>query len=93
MAEQDLPDLDREITLLPQDIRQDLAERGKNDLYFFSKAIMGYRDMTSHCHGPLCVFLDKNESLYKLIIHPRGTFKSSVVTISRNAQKAVRNPN
>lgn len=93
MAEQDLPNLDREITLLPQDIRQDLAERGKSDLYFFSKAIMGYRDMTSNCHGPLCVYLDQNQAQYKLIIHPRGTFKTSVVTISRNAQKAVRDPN
>lgn len=93
MPEQDLPNLDREITLLPADIRQDLAERGKNDLYFFAKGIMGYRDMTTHCHGPLCVFHDKNETPYKLTLVPRGTFKTSVITISKNAQRAVRDPN
>lgn len=93
MAEQDLPYLDREITMLPQDIRQDLAERGKNDLYFFGKAIMGYREMTPGCHGPLCVFLDQNPSPYKLVLHPRGTFKTSVATISRTAQRVVRDPN
>lgn len=93
MPEQDLPNLDREIQMLPQDIRQDLAERGKRDLYFFSKGIMGYRDMTSHCHKPLCMFYDHNTSQYKLTLHPRGTFKTSVLTISRNTQKAVANPN
>lgn len=93
MAEQDIPNLDREIQLLPQDIRQDLAERGKNDLYFFGKGIMGYRDMTPNCHRPLCVFFDQNPSPYKLVLHPRGTFKTSVVTVSRNTQKVVRNSN
>jgi len=93
MPEQDLPNLDKEITLLPQDIRQDLAERGKNDLYFFAKGIMGYRDMTTHCHRPLCLFYDENPSPYKLVLHPRGTFKTSVVTISRNTQRSVRDPN
>jgi len=93
MPEQDIPLLDKEITMLPQDIRQDLAERGKNDLYFFSKGIMGYREMTPHCHRPLCVFYDQNTSPYKLVLHPRGTFKTSVVTISRNTQRAVRDPN
>lgn len=93
MADQDLPNLDNEIQRLPQDIRQDLAERGKHDLYFFAKAIMGYRDMTASYHGPLCVYLDRNPAQIKLTIIPRGTYKTSVATISRNAQKAVANPN
>jgi Terminase-like family. len=49
--------------------------------------------MTSHCHKPLCTFYDQNPSPYKLVLHPRGTFKTSVVTISRNTQRAVRDPN
>src|SRR5258706_4537959 len=93
MSDQDIPNLDREIMLLPQDIRQDLAERGKNDLYFFGKGIMGYRDMTASYHGPMCVYYDKHDSQYKLISIPRGTYKTSLSTISRNTQKAVRNPN
>ena len=93
MADQDIPLLDKEITLLPEDIRRDLAERGRNDLYFFSKAIMGYKDMTVRCHGPLCVFHDKHPSRFKGSLYPRGHYKTSVLTISKNAQKVVRNPN
>jgi len=93
MADQDIPFLDETIARLPADIRADLAERGKNDLYFFSKAIMMYQDITPHCHMPLCVFHDRHPAKFKLTIHPRGTFKTSVVTISKNAQRAVRDPN
>jgi predicted phage terminase large subunit-like protein len=93
LADQDLPYLDEDIVRMPEDIRHDLAERGKNDLYFFSKAILGYRQMTTHCHGPLCVFHDHNPKRYKLTLIPRGTFKTSVLTIGKNTQKAVRDPN
>lgn len=93
MADQDLPGLDKEIVLLPEDIRNDLAERGRNDLYFLSKAILGYSDMTPSCHGPLCVYHDKNEKLWKLTLYPRGHYKTSIVTIGKNIQKVVRNPN
>jgi predicted phage terminase large subunit-like protein len=93
MPDQDLPFLDSEITQLPSDIRQDLAERGKNSLYIFAKGILGYRQMTEACHGPLCSFLDHNTSRFKLVLHPRGTFKTSVGTIARNTQKAVTNSN
>lgn len=78
---------------MPADIRQDLAERGKNDLYFFNKAILGYRQMTPNCHGPLCVFHDRHPANYKLTLIPRGNFKTSVLTIGKNTQKAVRDPN
>lgn len=93
MPDQDIPRLDEEISQMPQDIRADLAERGRNDLYFFSKAIMRYREMTWHTHKPLCHFYDTNEALYKLALVPRGTYKTSVITISRNTQKIVRDVN
>jgi predicted phage terminase large subunit-like protein len=93
MADQDLPNLDKTITELPADIRQDLAERGRTNLFFFATAIMGYKDMTERCHKPLCEFLDYHPSLIKLVLMPRGHFKSSVATISRVTQKALRNPN
>jgi len=93
MTDVDLPGLDDEITRLPQDIRADLAERGRNDLYFFAKGVMGYSDMTERCHKPLCVFLDQHPALQKLVLMPRGHFKSSIATIARTAQKVVRDPN
>lgn len=93
MAEQDLPHLDDSITKLPQDVREDLAERGRRDLYFLAKGVLGYRDMTPRCHGPLCVFHDGNPSRFKMTLHPRGTFKTSVVTISKNMQRVCRDSN
>lgn len=93
MADQDIPHLDKEVMLLPEDIRRDLAERGKNDLYFFAKAILGYSNMTPSCHGPLCVFHDKHPARFKLSLYPRGHYKTSVLTIGKNSQKVVRNPN
>jgi predicted phage terminase large subunit-like protein len=93
LTDVDLPHLDETISQLPADVRQDLAEQGKNDLYFFSKGILGYRQMTADCHMPLCVYLDENKAQIKLILHPRGTFKSSVGTISRTAQRAIKDPN
>lgn len=91
--DQDLPNLDREITMMPKDIRDDLAEKGRRDLFFFAKGILGYRQMTTHCHKPLCVFHDRNPAKYKITLIPRGTFKTSVITIGKNTQRAVRDPN
>lgn len=89
MADVDIPLLDDKIASLPEDIRQDLATRGKNDLYFFSKAIMGFRDIVPHCHMPLCVFLDSHPSHFKLVLMPRGHYKTSIATISRVTQRSV----
>lgn len=91
--EQDIPLLDKEVVLLPEDIRQDLAEKGRQDLYFFAKAVLGYSQMTPSCHGPLCVFHDKNPARFKLSLIPRGHYKTSVLTIAKNAQRVVRDPN
>lgn len=93
MADQDIPLLDKEIVLLPDDIRNDLAERGRRDLYFFAKAILGYSQMTIKCHGPLCVFHDQHPSRFKLSLYPRGHYKTSVLTIAKNAQRVVKDSN
>lgn len=92
MADQDLPGLDAEITDLSPDIRKDLAEKGKSDLYFFAKGIMGYKQMVPHVHLPLCMFFDEHPGRFKLVLMPRGHYKTSV-NIARVTQMAVRNPN
>jgi hypothetical protein len=88
----DLPQIDEGITRLPEDMRHDLATQASNDLFMFSKLVMGYKDITVGCHGPLCAFADHNPSQFKLFLMPRGHFKSSVVTISRALQKVTQNP-
>lgn len=93
MSEQDIPNLDDSVALLPQDIRADLAERGRRDLYFFAKGVLKYHAMVPHCHMPLTIFAQENPGQYKLMLMPRDHFKSTAVTISGNLQKAVIDPN
>lgn len=91
--EQDIPGVDKLLEATPSDIRQDLANRARNDLFFFAKGVLGYKDMTVNCHGPLCVFLDRHPSRFKLVLMPRGHFKTTTATISRVMQKVTRNTN
>lgn len=92
MADQDIPFVDENVAALPSDLRADLAEQGKNDLYFFAKGILGYRDMTEKCHRPACKFLIHNPAQFKEMLWPRDHFKSSVVTIGGTLQRVVRDP-
>ena len=93
MADQDIPIIDETVSQLPQDIKADLAYRGRHDLYFLAKAVLGYSDMTPSCHGPLSVFFSQNEKRFKLILMPRGHFKSSLITIAGGLQIVTGDPN
>jgi hypothetical protein len=92
LPEQDLPLLDETIVRLPEDMREDLGQRLASDLFAFCYSVLGYRDLTVNCHGPMCVFLDHNPSPYKGCLMPRDHYKTSVGTIGRTMQKVVRNP-
>lgn len=54
---------------------------------------MGYEDLSERFHRPICDFLEYNPSRYKLVMQARGTFKTSLNTISRNARDALKYPN
>ena len=87
---QDLPLLDDSITQLSADVREDIAELARGNLFLMAK-ILGNNDITKACHGPMCAFLDRNPSRFKLVMMPRGHFKTSVATISRVTQKITQN--
>lgn len=89
----DLPELDSTITQLPADMRADLAELGKHDLYWFNKAVLKHRDLTKGCHGPICVYFDSNAGQFKLALYPRDHLKTHCITIAGCLQRGVRNPN
>lgn len=90
--QRDIPLLDESVSRLDSQMISDMAESGRSSLYYFSKAILGYRDITESFHGPLCEFLDRSPKRFRLVLVPRGTFKSSIGTISRSLHKIVRNP-
>lgn len=87
----DIPNLDESITRLDTQMIEDLAETGRNSLFFFSKAILQYRDLAEGCHGPLCEYLDRNPSRFRLVLMPRGHFKTTIGTIARSLQMLTRN--
>lgn len=98
MVDVDISLLDDSVIQLPTDMRAALRNRCETDLYYFNKAIMGFKDMTPRAHGDLCQFLQHKPDLstgkgrFKLILMPRDHYKSSCGTIGSNAQHALANP-
>lgn len=86
---------------------QKIALRCKTDLYFLCKEILGYDKMEVHTHQELCNYttsilsnppelphdpnFDPRKNLL-LLLMPRGTFKSSVVTIGFTLQYILNEP-
>ena len=69
-----------------------LRIRYKNSLYDTCKYLLGYKDMTKRTHGDMIDALESNTQR-KLIIMPRGTFKSSVGVVGYSIWRLIRNPN
>jgi len=86
----DLPRVDASVASQPEDIRRDLAEAASRNLFMFARDVLGYKDLTASCHGPLCAWLDGNPARFKLVLHPRGTFKTTI-NIARVMQKIAQN--
>ena len=87
---------------------QKIALRCKTDLYFLCREILDYTKMVPHTHQELCDYTtsiltnppelphDPNFDPRKnmlLLLMPRGTFKSSVVTIGFTLQFLLNEPN
>lgn len=75
---------------MPSEVALSAAERGKTDLYFLAKTILGrvYPDLTEKTHKPVCdffvqksitrPFLRQDTIKNRLLLYPRGHFKSSI---------------
>lgn len=61
------------------------------NLYFFEKFILGYKDMVPHVHGALTQFL-QGAWKRKQVTLPRGFLKTTTCTIGRALWLAVQNP-
>lgn len=91
VSDQDIRNLDQSIVRLSSDIREDLAERGRRDLFFLCKAVLGFKDLTVGCHGPMCTVIDSTSAQFLLLLMPRDHLKTSVATIGGTIQKVIRN--
>lgn len=88
----ELPNQDEALKREPAEVLKDLAEAASRNLFTFAKGVLGYKDLSERCHGPLCVWHDTNPARYKLTLMPRGHLKTTIVTISKTLQRIVRNP-
>lgn len=75
--------------LIIKGVIKKLAER---DFFFFSKYIMGYKDLRWRTHREPCLVLESPANR-KMLIEPRGTFKSSLASVSYPTWRLARNPN
>lgn len=78
---------------------QEAKRKALRSLYYFDKYVLGYNLMVPHVHGEMCEFAAMDiergdgEQSKKLILEPRGVFKSRCITIGYVMWRLARNPN
>jgi predicted phage terminase large subunit-like protein len=70
---------------------EEVREKGLEDFYFFCKNVMGFKDLYEPLHRPLCEFIANPDSKRKMILIPRGHFKTTIGSISYPIWKLLRN--
>lgn len=75
-------------TSMDSDTYYYMRQRAKTDLFFLASGILQYNRLSINLHGNLCSWMDrhKDDSQFKIVLLPRGHFKSTVVTISDSIQ-------
>ncbi len=69
-----------------------LRDKYNNSLFLTAKLLLGYRDITPYTHGDMIRAMEA-PTKRKLIVMPRGTFKSSVGSVAYPIWLLNRNPN
>lgn len=69
-----------------------LRRRCKNDLFFLARGPLQYNLMSPKLHGNLSRWIERTRSeQYRMILLPRGHYKSTIATISDSVQMALPN--
>ncbi len=64
----------------------------KSSLAITARWLCGYRDINQNTHGE-CIRALESPSIRKLIVMPRGTFKTSLAVVAYPIWKIINNPN
>jgi hypothetical protein len=59
--------------------RSKIRKAAQEDLFFFGKGILGFKDFVSHVHGKSCYYLQHHPSNALGLVMPRGFFKTSQI--------------
>lgn len=73
-------------------LRASLRQQATNSLYFFAKGVLGFNKLTPTLHKSLCEFLE-NPHQRKLVVLPRGHYKTTIISISYVMWLSIRDPN
>jgi len=73
-------------------LTEHLREQYKQSLYFFTKQGLGYHDLQPATHKPICKVLE-GPCKKKLIVVPRGCFKSTICSIAYPIWLLIKDPN
>ena len=84
--------LQQKVLTDPKYARVLLQEQAKASLRFFCRTILGFSDMNAE-HDALCDYLQYDPATVKLMLMPRYTFKSSIITIGHSLWLLANDPN
>lgn len=78
---------------LPRDVLyQVLAQGFKSSLFATSKYLLGMSEVNERTHGDMIASLESN-TIRKLLVMPRGTFKTSIGSVAYPIWLLINNPN
>jgi hypothetical protein len=82
-----------ELRAMSSDQHEHLRETCKEDLFFLGYGVLGYTDMAVSPHGELANFATACPLVRRLILLPRGTLKSTEMTVADSIRQALADPN
>jgi len=68
-----------------------MKRKGLEDLFYFNKVILGY-DPYEFTHREVLEYV-QTDKLRKLVLLPRGTYKTTLITVGKTLQKICQNSN
>lgn len=82
----------------PEDVQADairelIKNQYANSLALTAIDLCGFSEIVPHCHGKMIRALEDMKTLRKLVVMPRGTFKSSIGSVAYPIWLLIRNPN
>lgn len=78
---------------LSQDTINQLAQKGRDSLFFLAKAILGFDRFTKEIHKPICDMIQDYETNNRnVLILPRGWYKSTLATIAYPIWRVINDP-
>lgn len=79
---------------LNQESLAKLRQKGKESLFFFAKAILGFHELDPIVHRPVCQMMSNHQKNKRVIVVlPRTWFKSTLASIAYPIWRAINDPN